>query len=223
MSVTIETSERSVSDRQGSLPDLLDAFRDVPTGNVCDAIGRFTGAMEFRIKPLDITWRFAGPALTVRPRPVDNLAVYRALQVARPGDVLVIATGGATQTSVLGDIVCRIARARGVASIVTDGLVRDAMGIREVGLPVFARGTSPAAPFKDGPGEVNVPVSCGGVPVAPGDIVVGDEDGVVVVPCARAADAARALAAIREKEARTLAELGAGAAMPSWVEQLLEK
>jgi 4-hydroxy-4-methyl-2-oxoglutarate aldolase len=140
--------------------ELVEPFVNAPTGNVCDAMDRF-GAMDYRIKPLDPASRMCGPALTVRTRPGDNLAVYQALEVAEPGDVLVIQTYEHTAGSVIGDLVVNIARRRGLAGIVTDGLVRDASGIRATGLPVFARGLSPSSPFKDGGAEIGGAASRG--------------------------------------------------------------
>lgn len=201
-------------------PDLLQAFAGWPMGNVCDALGR-VGAMDYQIKPLNPAWRFVGSAVTVRARPVDNLIVYKALEIAQPGDVLVIATDSFTGASVVGDLVCAIGRAKGLAGLVTDGVVRDAAGIREVGLPVFARGLNPNSPFKDGPGEINLPVSCGGVAVHPGDVVVGDEDGVVVVPQADVRTVLDALPKIRAKEARMAQDIAAGRLIPEWVREAL--
>jgi regulator of RNase E activity RraA len=190
-------------------PELVARYAGVPTGNVCDAMDRF-GAMDYRIQALDRASRMCGPAITVRTRPGDNLAVYQALEVARPGDVLVIATYDYTTTSTIGDLVVNVARRRGLAGIVCDGLCRDASGIRATGLPVFTRGTSPSSPGKDGPGEINAPVSCGGVSVRPGDLVLGDEDGVVVVPRRDLDAVAERLKAVLEKEAKMLAAIEGG-------------
>ena len=185
------------------------AFEQVPTGNICDAMDRF-GAMDYHIKPLDPIASMCGPALTVRTRPGANLVIYKALEIARPGDVLVIATYDYTTGSTIGDLVVNVAKRKGLAGIVCDGLVRDASGIRATGLPVFARGLSPSSPFKDGPGEVNAPVSCGGAAVHPGDIVAGDEDGVVVIPRRDLGAIAERLKGVLQKEAKMLADIEAG-------------
>ncbi len=199
---------------------LIEALRGWPTGSICDALGR-VGAMDYSIKPLNPGWQFVGPAVTVRARPADNLIVYKALEVARPGDVLVIATDGATSCSVLGDLVCAIARARGIAALVTDGVVRDLSGIRQVGVPVFCRGVNPNSPWKDGPGDVNLPVSCGGVVVHPGDVVVGDDDGVVVVPQADLPAVVATLPAIRAKEAQIARDIAAGRLIPAAIAEAM--
>ena len=199
---------------------VLQAFRNTPTGQVCDAMDRL-GALDWRIKPLSPESALCGPALTVRTRPGDNLMVWKAVDVAQPGDVLVIATYGHTATSTFGEFVVKAARAKGVAGIVCDGMCRDLSGIRAAGLPTFVLGASPAAPGKDGLGEIGGRVSCGGVVVEAGDIVVGDEDGVVVVPLADGRAVALALDAVRQKEASMQANLDAGRLIPEWVDKRL--
>lgn len=202
-------------------PESYAAFADVPTGNVCDAMDRF-GAMDYQIRPLDQAMRLCGPALTVRTRPGDNLALYKALDVARPGDVLVIATYDYTTGSTFGDIVVSIAKKKGLAGMVCDGLCRDASGIRATKLPVFVRGLSPSSPQKDGPGEIGAPISCGGVTVSPGDIIVGDEDGVVVVPRRDLTIVAERLKAVIKKEEKMLAAVESGVLISDQVKALFD-
>jgi regulator of RNase E activity RraA len=195
-------------------------FRGVPAGNVSDAMDRL-GAMDAVIKPLDPASMLCGSALTVRTRPGDNLMVWKALDIAQTGDVLVIATYGFLTTSTLGENVVKVAAAKGLAGIVTDGACRDAAGIRATGLPVFCAGLVPSSPSKDGPGEIGGPVSCGGAAVASGDLVVGDEDGVVVVPYADLEAVANRLAAIEAKEAAMEASIASGHLIPGWVDPVL--
>lgn len=201
-------------------PALLDAFRGVPTGFVVDAMGR-RGALHHSIRPVHDGGAFVGPALTCWTIPRDNLTPYAALSVAKPGDVLVATNGAAEDASILGDLLLGMARNRGVVAAVTDGLVRDVDGIRAVGIPVHARGLSPNSPFKNGPGEVGLAISIGGVAVAAGDIVVGDRDGVVVVPLARAREVAAALAAVKAKEAQMEAAVAGGLGQPAWLAGVL--
>ena len=189
--------------------ELVAPFADAPTGNVCDAMDRF-GALDYHIKPLDAASRLCGTALTVRTRPGDNLAIYQALEESRPGDVLVIQTYDHTVGSTIGDLVVNNAQRRGLAGIVCDGLVRDASGIRAIGLPVFARGLSPSSPFKDGPAEIGGAIACGGIAVHPGDVIVGDEDGVVVIPQNDLVIIAARLQEVFAKEAKMLAAIEAG-------------
>src|SRR6188474_1203606 len=178
--------------------DAIASFQTAPTGWVVDAQGR-RGALPHWIRPLSRPSRFVGTALTVRTRPVDNLAPYAALKFAKPGDVLIVSVEGSTTTSILGDILLGMAKNAGVVAAVTDGLVRDIEGINQVGMPVFAQGLSPNSPFKDGPGEIGGIISLGGVTIAAGDLLVGDIDGVVVVPRANVGAVAAELAAIAAK------------------------
>ncbi len=199
---------------------LVDQFAKYPTGNIVDAMGRF-GAMDPGVKPMGPGMKFAGSALTVRIRACDNLVIYRALELAQPGDVLVIATSNFQGAATWGDLTSMIATAKGMAGMVTDGMVRDVDGICQVGLPVFARGATPNSPFKDGQGEVNFTVTCGGTTVRPGDILVGDGDGVVVIPREDWDEVVKGVAKIVEKENQTVANIQAGRLIPDWVAKTL--
>lgn len=182
-----------------------------PTGFLVDAMdGR--GALDYRIKAVDpAAGRIAGVAVTCHCGPADNLALAAAMTVAAAGDVIVAATDGFTATAVVGDLMLGMMRNRGLAGMVTDGLARDLPGLRRVGLPLFCAGITPNSPTRSGPGTVNAPVVLGGVAVEPGDIVVGDQDGVVVVPQRRAAAVAERLAEIEAAEAALDAKVAAGA------------
>ena len=183
--MNLPESWQIVTDAPRAPSELVERFRQAGTGPVCDALGRFA-AMDCRIKPLHPKMEIVGSALTIWTRPCDNLAIYRALEMAREGDVLVIATNNHTTNSIWGELTTLIARKRELAGMVTDGAVRDSMQIIEIGVPIFARALTPNSPFKNGPGKINAPVECGGVLVRPGDIVLGDSDGVVVVPLEQA-------------------------------------
>ncbi len=195
-------------------------FREAPSGWVADARGR-RGALCHRIRPISRATRFVGSALTVQSRPVDNLAPYVALRFARPGDVLMVATDDCETAAVLGDVLLGMARNAGIVAAVTDGLVRDVAGIDAVGLPTFARGLTPNSPFKDGPGTIGLPISLGGVTVNPGDLVVGDADGVVILPRQDLAAAAAELQAVARKEGAMDAAVEAGSAAPAWLDEVL--
>jgi 4-hydroxy-4-methyl-2-oxoglutarate aldolase len=165
-------------------PELLAAFAEIPTATLSDAMGRH-GALSSAIRPIYQDIRMVGSALTVLCFPGDNLMTHKALQMVQPGDVLVIDDGD-YDTGCFGHRSALAARARGGSGVVVSGSVRDVAMLRQERFPVFARGVSPRAPQKNTPGSINVPVHVGGVVICPGDIVVGDDDGVVVVPRAMA-------------------------------------
>lgn len=180
-------------------PELLAQFQNQPTGFVTDAYNG-KGCLDYRIKPLDNSFAFCGSAITAFCGPMDNLAAMAALDVAKPGDVIVIATTGDETAAVIGDHWAYWAKKIGVVGVVCDGLVRDIVGLLRVGLPVFARGLTPNSGFRNGPGEVNSMVSCGGVTISPGDIIIGDRDGVVSIPLNAAEEVAAKLELVYEKE-----------------------
>jgi 4-hydroxy-4-methyl-2-oxoglutarate aldolase len=200
--------------------DEIAPFQKAPTGWVVDAQGR-RGALPHWIRPLSRQTRFVGTALTVRTRPVDNLAPYAALRFARPGDVLVVAADAGMTTSIIGDILLGMAKNAGIVACVTDGLVRDIEGINQVGLPTFAQGLSPNSPFKDGPGEIGGTISLGNVVIGAGDLLVGDIDGVVVVPRTNVPTVGAELKAIAGKEAGMEAVVKGGAKYPAWLDAIL--
>ena len=188
--------------------DNIDAFRATPTSFVVDALGG-AGALDYRIKPL-VGVAVLGVALTCDCGANDNLALIAAVAQSRPGDVLIAATGGFTGAAVCGDLLLGVAKNRGVAGLVTDGLVRDLADLEALGLPVFALGVTPNSPGRRGPGTVGLPIVCGGVAVATGDLVIGDRDGVVIVPQARIPETIARLAQVREAEAALSARVRAG-------------
>jgi 4-hydroxy-4-methyl-2-oxoglutarate aldolase len=168
--------------------------------------------MDWQIKPMDpANAAFVGPALTALAYPADVVGVFGALGEAQAGDVVVVANDSYRATAVMGDIVAGLMKNKGVAAFVTDGLARDRAGIVATGLPTFAAGIVPPSPAATGPGEVGAPVVCGGVFVRSGDIVVGDADGVVVVPLERAEAVLHALDLVRAAEAKAVAAVEGGA------------
>ena len=151
-----------------------------------------------------------GPAFTAQGSPGDNLALHRAVAEAAPGDVIVLAVGGERGRAHCGGIVATAAHARGVAGLVLDGAVRDRGELEEIGFPVFHLGASPLKPAKDGPAELRVPVEIGGVRIEPGDLVVADADGIVIVPLAHAAELVTAAAALEAGEREIVAQIESG-------------
>lgn len=159
--------------------DLVEKFRGLPVANIADEMNRLN-CMDARIKPLNNA-PLLGTAFTVKARIGDNLMFHKALDLAQPGDIIVVDGRGDLANSLTGEIMMRQALKKGLAGIVVDGAVRDADALRQMNLAIYAAGITPQGPYKDGPGEINVPVSCGGVTVNPGDILVGDGDGIVVI------------------------------------------
>lgn len=168
-------------------PELVARLGRLETSLVSDVQGRWAGTTGIiPVAGLVPGQVVAGPAFTVRTRPGDNLVVHKALDLIRPGEVLVVAAGGGTARAILGGLMGQYASSRGVAAMVIDGAVRDRSALDRLAPPVFATGLNHLGPYKDGPGELRGPVSLGGVAVADGDLVIGDEDGIAVVPRWRA-------------------------------------
>lgn len=200
---------------------VLRAFKGRPSGFITDAYnGR--GCLDFSIKPLDSRMRFCGSAVTAYCGPMDNLAAMAVLDYAKKGDVIVIAATGDRTAATIGDLWAFWAKKIGVSAIVCDGLVRDVTGLLKVSIPVFARGIKPNSSFKNGPGEINLGVTCGGVFVSPGDIVVGDIDGVVSVPLAEAERVAAQLKEVEKKESEAEAKVKRGEKLKFWDAKALE-
>ena len=186
MYIDAATTSLTVSPRPASSATaFVEGLKRYPTANVGDAMDRLN-LMDTGIASQWATGRCVGPALTVLTRDGDNLAIHRALDDAEPGDVLVINALGGTTRAVFGDLLAEICLAAGITGVIIDGLTRDRSAIKELGLPVWARGVSPAGPGKYGPGAVSVPVACGGTVVNPGDLITADDDGVAVIPAERA-------------------------------------
>lgn len=198
---------------------LIEAFRGAMTSHLADAMeGR--GAVDWRIKPLDpANASFVGAALTAHAFPADFFGVAGAAMEAEPGDVIMCTNEGYAGTAVIGDLAAGAMRNKGVAAFVTDGLARDRAGIVATGLPLFAMGIVPNSPASSGPGQVGAPVVLGGVRVSSGDIVVGDADGVVVIPLAQADAVLVRLRTVQAAESTAEVAVKAGAvSLPSWHE-----
>ncbi len=196
----------SVSDEQLQRFSMLDA------ATVHEAADRL-GAMDSCIKPLAQGMKLCGRALTVKTHQGDNLMIHLALPMAGPGDVLVVDTGPCIEGAHIGDLMTAQAKKNGIAGFVMNGGVRDSAMIRKNGLPVFAPSVSMKGLMKDSAGFINHPISCGGVAVNPGDLVIADDDGVVVVPFERAAEVYEKAMARFEKEQKALARIEAGETM----------
>jgi regulator of RNase E activity RraA len=167
--------------------EIIQAFKALPSAAIGDAMSRNIGTYGLRQFHTGLDVIMCGPAVTVRVRPGDNLMIHKALMMVEPGDVLVIDGGADVTQAVMGGLMRTTCIAKGLAGVVLDGAVRDLGEWAEEGMPMFARAYTSRGPSKDGPGEINIPVVCAGLAILPGDIVVGDADGVVAVPAAEAA------------------------------------
>lgn len=159
--------------------ELVAAFAGLPAANIADEMNRFF-CMDARIKPYN-TRPLLGTAFTVRTRVADNLFLHKALELAQPGDVIIVDAQGDLSNAITGELMLTQAAVSGLAGVVVDGAIRDCEAVKALEMSVYAAGVTPKGPYKDGPGEINVPVMCGGVVVNPGDIIVGDADGIVVI------------------------------------------
>lgn len=204
--------------------DVMMQFKTIPASNTCDVMGR-NAAMNPRIRLVSSpkAQMMVGPALTVKCRAGDNLALHAALNMASEGDVLVVSNEEDNTRSLMGEVMMAFLRYdRKVAGIILDGPIRDIDEIGTWDFPVYATGTTPGGPYKEGPGEVNVPISCGGISVNPGDIILADPDGIIVIP---RKDAARILEDAKKFQAADEKKLEAaknGTANRAWVEKTLE-
>lgn len=200
--------------------EVIDALRKLAVANLSDSM-HFTRAVSGALRPLHKGGVLCGPALTVRVPPNDNLMVHKSVDLARPGEVIVVEAGGDLDVSVVGGIVTAYAASRAVAGFVIDGAVRDTAEIGAGMLPVYARGICARGPRKEGPGEINVPVTIGNVPVNPGDIVVGDQDGLVVVPLADAQEVIERTRALARREEEIMQKIASGTLERAWIDQAL--
>lgn len=201
--------------------ELLQAFAPFPTPDISDLLNRLY-AVDPQIRCLTAPHhRICGPACTVKVFPGDNLMVHKSLDVLEPGDIVIVDAGGSHMNAVLGDLVSTKAKHRGCQGFVVDGLVRDLPSIRELDFPVFARGTTPIGPLHRGPGEINFAICCGGVVVNPGDIVIGDAAGVVVVPQGIAEELLHRLQSHAESNAAYFESVKRGVFSNAWVDQIL--
>lgn len=200
---------------------LVQAFADIPVANVSDCMTRMT-AGGARLRPMHKGGRLGGPALTVKARPGDNLMIHKALDLAQAGDVIVVDAGGDLTNSLFGELMLAYAESRRLGGVVLNGAVRDIDVIAAGSFPIYAAGITHRGPYKDGPGEINVPIAIDGMVIHPGDLVLGDADGLLCVPYD---DVERVLAAAREKVAQeqtVIANIRAGKHDTSWVDARLK-
>jgi 4-hydroxy-4-methyl-2-oxoglutarate aldolase len=202
--------------------ELLAAFGTASSAQIADCMSRL-GAMDSGIKPVWLSPRVVGAALTVWCHSGDNLMLHKALSIAAPGDIVVMNTQGNVANSGFGELIATSAKKIGIVAVIIDGTVRDADALEALRLPVYARGLCPNGCNKDGAGEVGAIVACGGVAVRPGDVIVADRDGVTVVPLDDAAEVANLASAQVEREHKRLAEIDKGVLVRPEIDEALRR
>ncbi|MGI4945407.1 MAG: RraA family protein [Janthinobacterium lividum] len=203
-------------------PEQIARARALPVANVSDCMSRLTAGGP-RLRPIHDKGSMAGPALTVRTRPGDNLMVHKALDLAQPGDVIVVDAGGDLTNAIIGELMQSYAIQRKLGGIVINGAIRDLDALRAGSLPVYAAGVTHRGPYKDGPGEINVAVSFDGMVVEPGDLVIGDNDGILCIPFDQVEAVLEAASAKQAAEATQMADILAGLSDRSWVDASLKR
>jgi len=201
---------------------LVEAFKGLPVANISDCMTRMTAGGP-RLRPMHKSGYLAGPALTVKARPGDNLMIHKALTMAQPGDVIVVDAGGDLTNSLFGEIMMAIAIKNGVVGVVLNGAVRDSEEIGEGHFPIYAAGVTHRGPYKDGPGEINVPIAMDGMLIRPGDLVLGDADGLLCVPYEDAETLLAATHKKMEQEKQMMADIAAGRLDTAWIDATLKR
>lgn len=214
---TIQPIRRRVS------ADLIENFRTIPVANASDCMSRLTASGP-RLRPFHAETVLCGPAFTVKTRPGDNLMVHKALDIALPGDVVVVDAGGELTNSIIGEIMVAYARGRRLGGIVINGSIRDSGAIGRQRFPVYAAGVTHRGPMRSGPGEIGRAIAIDGMVIEPGDLIIGDADGLLAIPFEQVAEVCAAAAAKREAEGKILNDLIAGGSMDrSWVDTTLRQ
>ncbi|KUF08959.1 RraA family protein [Pseudoponticoccus marisrubri] len=203
-------------------PEMITAFRDLPVANVSDVMHRMTAAGS-RLRPFHDGSPLAGAAVTVRTRPGDNLMIHKAIDISGPNDVIVVDGGGDMTNALIGELMVAHATQRGIAGFVLHGAIRDVDCIGRQSMPVFAAGVTHRGPYKDGPGEINVPIAIAGMTIDPGDLVIGDADGVVAVPHSGLDDVLEAAKRKSDAERKQMEKTLNGTLDRSWVDRVLEE
>lgn len=202
--------------------ELIDKFKEFPTPDISDLMNRLY-TMDSAIKNLINKKEIRGPACTVKVFPGDNLMVHKALDIAKPGDIIVVDAGASSMNGIIGDLVSTKAFHRGIQAFIIDGLIRDVPGIKEVDLPVYARGITPIGPLHRGPGEINYPICCGGIVVNSGDIICGDENGVTVVRKEFAEELLERVSKQKKSLNDYIANVKKGIFSNAWVDAMLDE
>ncbi|PRX21647.1 RraA family protein [Paraburkholderia sp. BL18I3N2] len=199
---------------------IVEQFRNLPVANVSDVMSRMT-AGGAALRPMHDGTPMVGPALTVKCRPGDNLMVHKALDLAEPGDVVVVDAGGDLTNALIGELMTWYAASRKLGGIVINGAIRDAATIKKNPFPVYAAGVTHRGPYKDGPGEINVTVALDGMCIEPGDLVIADADGILCVPFDYMEQVYQEASEKHHAEEKTIVEIEEGRLDTSWVDARL--
>lgn len=214
---TIQPIRRRVS------ADMVQKFWTIPVATASDCMSRLTAGGP-RLRPFHDDALLCGPAFTVRTRPGDNLMVHKALDIALPGDVVVVDAGGDLTNAIVGEIMVSYARARGLGGIVINGSIRDSAAIRKQKFPVYAAGITHRGPMRSGPGEIGRAIAIDGMVIEPGDLIIGDADGLLSIPLDQVAEICAAATAKRDAENKILSDVLAGRSMDrGWVDTALKQ
>ena len=220
----MSTGFRVYTQRKLPPKEIVEAFKKLPAANVADCMNRMS-ALSSEIKLMGPRFKgsMVGVALTVKVRPGDNLMLHKALNMVQEGDVMIVENGGDRSHSLMGEIMFTYGKFKKIAGFVFDGPIRDVDALEELGLPVYATGTTPGGPYKNGPGEVNVPIACGNIQVNPGDIILGDSDGVIVIPRKDAAAILEASLKFSANDQAKVASALDGTLSRGWVDKSLSE
>jgi RraA family protein len=213
---SVKTRKRQVS------AEMVAKFKEIPVANISDVMSRITAGGP-RLRPMHARGGMAGPAVTVKTRPGDNLMVHHAFNTAAPGDVIVVDAGGDLTNAIVGELMLSHARMQKLAGVIIHGSVRDYNWINSNEFPVYAGGVTHRGPYKDGPGELNLPIALDGMVVEPGDLIVGDDDGVLCIPFDQVDAVYKAAKAKNDVEQRSMEAVLKGTSDRSWVLATLKK
>ncbi len=203
--------------------ELVEKFRTIPVANASDCMSRLTAGGP-RLRPYHADAVLCGPAFTVKTRPGDNLMVHKALDMALPGDVVVVDAGGDLTNAIVGEIMVGYARSRGLGGLVINGSIRDSAALGKQRFPVYAAGVTHRGPMRSGPGEIGRAIALDGMVIEPGDLLIGDADGLLAIPFDEVVSVLRAATEKRDIEARILADVDAGRATDrTWVDPALKQ
>jgi RraA family protein len=201
---------------------ILESFRGAATPLISDNMNRLHGT-SYELRAFHKSAKMLGTAFTVRTRSGDNLMVHKAIDLAEPGDVIVVDAGGEMSQAIIGEIMMSLALKKGLAGFVIDGAIRDSTAFQVKDFPCYARGITHRGPHKEGPGEINVPITVGNMIIHPGDIMVGDEDGVVAIPLDAAEEILEKIIAQQKREQSIMEAIEDGTIDRGWVDESLRQ